>query len=131
MKIEKIIDKEGKIAILIDGKIPSYEISRALTGTTGEGTEGIFVEGKSYELFYYGDYEKSVYLGEELSKLFPVEKYAKILASRVPKVRDWVRECQNTAGTVEIKDFPEVAQKLSEEGKLYYRNSKGQIKPLD
>ena len=130
MKIEKAIDKEGKTTILIDGKILGYEISRALTGTTGEETEGIFAE-KRYELFYYGDYKNSIYFGQELSQTYPVKKYAEILTTRIQKVRDWVKECRDTAGTVEIKNLPEAAEKLAEEGRLYYRNIKGQIKPLD
>ena len=130
MKIEKTIDEKGKITILVDGKAPNYELSRILTGTTNENQDGIFVT-RNYEVFRFGDFSNTIYFSHSLGLTTPNEDYAEELAARIQKVRAWVQKCRDTAGTVEIEDLPEVAQELSKEKRLYYRNSKGQIKPLD
>ena len=129
MKIEKTINDEGIINMKIDGKVNGYAMSRILTGTTGETGEGIFESANDVN-FEYGDFRKSIYFPDFLGEKGKVEDYAKILTERISAVREWVAKCRATAGTIEIKDLPDIVVDLAQQGKLYYHNSKGQITPL-
>ena len=133
MKVEKAIDEKGHVSIRIDGEVPDYELSRKLTGTTGEKNDGIFdVHGEAgFISFSFGDFHASINLGRHLYPTDPVDKYAEILSERIEKVREWVQSCRKTAGTVEIKDLGEIAEKLASENRLYYRDSQGKIRKLE
>ncbi len=133
MKIEKRVNERGEVEIRIDGETPDYELSRKLTGTTGEKNDGIFdVHGEAgFISFRYGDFQASINLSRHLDPTYPVEKYAEILAERIKKVRNWVKSCRETAGIAEIEDLPEIAERLASKNRLYYRDSQGKIRRLE
>ena len=133
MKIEKRVNERGEVEILVNGEIPDYRLSQKLTGTTSEKGQGIFsVHGEAgFIPFSFGDFHASINLGRHLYPTDPVDKYAEILSERIEKVREWVQSCRKTAGTVEIKDLGEIAEKLASENRLYYRDSQGKIRKLE
>ena len=129
MKIEKVVNEKGEVVITIDGKPTSTNTSRALTGTTNEEFWGIFSPDRVVR-FSFGNFHENIEFTETPLSIDPIEQYARKLMARVQKVRNWVNKCKGTAGTIEIKELPEVTEKLAKEHRLYYRNSDGQIKPI-
>ena len=101
MKLVKKVDTEGIIDVEIDGRPLDFKVSREITGTTREQEQGIFSPARE-ENFTFGDYQNLIMFASHLSLCEPVDEIAEIIKERTEKVREWVQECKDTQGTVEI-----------------------------
>jgi len=127
MKIEKIIDDNGNVTILVDGKSINAETTRKLTGCS---CGNLFIYHHE-ENFTWGAFSTIITFNKHFHFTNPIEKIAKEIESRINKVREWVNSCKATAGEVEILDLVEIAADLHNAGRLYYRAANGTIKKLE
>jgi len=97
LKIEKIVDDDGMIRILVNDKPIDYVMSRELTGTIGESGSGIFQEARIVE-FIFGEFKRK-FKFEELNIKIPINEYADEIMHRIEVVSEWVIQCKETAGT--------------------------------
>jgi len=102
MNLNKVVSEKGKITMKIDGEDLNHELSRKLTGTTGEGGYGIFEEGLD-DHFEFGEFKTYISFVSNLDWQWCVEDLADRIGERIRKVNDWVLDCKATAGCVEIK----------------------------
>ena len=151
MKIERKVNKDGGIELFVNdllvqsGKYPVAENVNKIYGCKICIRPSIICDSnstKSYAELNFGDFKTTIDISNscaDFTKKFmqcsiadsSMDDIAKVIENNINVAHRFVAECLSKSETIEIKDIAEISADLQKEGKLYYRNSKGQITKLD
>lgn len=151
MKIERKVDEKGNVELFVNdllvqrGKYPVYENVSKIYGCGVNDDNSIICDSavsKDYAELNFGDFETRVdhswHTNNKTDRFMqcsitdsPIDDIAKVVENNINVARKFVAECLSKSETIEIKDVAEITADLQKEGRLYYRNSKGQITKLD
>ena len=93
--------KEGVFLITGDDDQKGYELSREITGHTGEEENcGIFGTWRYDVILYYGEYVKKFSFNSLHGKT--EDEVKKEILNRVKEVREWIEECKALAFKIKI-----------------------------
>ena len=101
MLLKKTVSAEGQIEITLNGQELDLELSRLLTGTTGEEEKGIF-NGENSAYFEFGDFRNRIIFQSFLDFCWQFEDIYEVIQTRVDQVRAWVQDCRDSGGEGEI-----------------------------
>ena len=93
----KKINENGIVQIMVNDKVVTCQMSRELTGTTGNSDAGVFTTGIEDVLFHFGVFSKRFHF-KAIVMTMPFEEYCNEVTSRIVAVRKFVKECMKDNG---------------------------------